>query len=53
MLLETGKMEVNLQNKDGWMPLLGAAFNEHDAVVKMLLETGKMDVHLQRPKYGS
>ncbi|KAN0068626.1 hypothetical protein V8E54_013350 [Elaphomyces granulatus] len=60
LLLETGKVEVDSQDKTGGRtPLLWAAINGHvavvkllfeTAVVKLLLETGKVEVDLKTDK---
>jgi hypothetical protein len=47
MLLETGKVDVNLKDKDGQTPLSRAVSNGYEAVVKMLLETSNVDVNLK------
>jgi ankyrin repeat protein len=44
LLLETGKVDVESNDKDKRTPLSQAAKNGHDTVVKLLLETGKVDV---------
>ena len=44
LLLEIGKVEVNLIDREDQMPLLRAARGGHESVVKLLLETGKVMV---------
>lgn len=44
MLLDTGKVDVDLKDNEGRTPLLRAAGNGHEMAVKMLLETGKVDI---------
>ena len=39
LLLETGKLDVDSKDSRGWTPLLWAAENGHEAVMKLLLET--------------
>jgi ankyrin repeat protein len=51
LLVETGKVDIDVKNKDGVTPLLWAAKNGHDAVVKQLLETGKVDVDIKDSGY--
>src|SRR5947199_973908 len=58
-LLEQDSIGIDLQNdvdsKDseyGRTPLLWAARNGHEAVVKLLLATGKADVDSKDSKYG-
>jgi ankyrin repeat protein len=46
-LLEIGKVKVDLKDKSGRTPLLWAARNGHEAVVKILLEIGKAEVNLE------
>jgi ankyrin repeat protein len=36
LLLETGKVEVDAKDRDGWAPLWCAARNGREAVVKLL-----------------
>lgn len=47
LLLETGKIEVDLKDKDGRTPLLWVAGEGHEAVIKLLLGTGKVGVDLK------
>jgi ankyrin repeat protein len=47
LLLETGKVDVNLKDRDGWTPLSIAASYGNEAVVKMLLDTGKVDANVK------
>jgi ankyrin repeat protein len=47
LLLETGKVDVDSKDENGETPLSWAAYNGHEAVVKLLLETGKVDVDLK------
>jgi ankyrin repeat protein len=47
LLLETGKIEVDLKDKDGRTPLLWVAGEGHEAVIKLLLGTGKVEVDLK------
>ncbi|KAI9784937.1 MAG: hypothetical protein M1839_001132 [Geoglossum umbratile] len=42
--LETGKVDVDLKDKDGRTPLWWAVEKGNEAIVKLLLETGKVDV---------
>ncbi|KAF8856795.1 hypothetical protein BDZ45DRAFT_593729 [Acephala macrosclerotiorum] len=44
LLLETGKVEADSKDGDGWTPLWWAAENKHEAVIKLLLETNKVDI---------
>jgi hypothetical protein len=43
-VLDTGKVNVDIKEKDGRTPLSWAAEKGHEAVVKLLLETGEVDV---------
>ena len=52
LLLETGKVDVELKDNYGRTPLSWAAERGHEAVVKLLLETGKVDVELKEGGYG-
>jgi len=52
LLLETGKVDVDSQGKDGRTPLSWAAAGGHEVVVKLLLETGKVDVDSKGTEYG-
>lgn len=47
LLLETGKVDANLQGQDYYTPLSWAARNGHEAVVNLLISVGKADIHLQ------
>jgi len=51
LLLETGKLNFNLEGQDGWKLLLWAAENGYDEVVKVLLEIGHFDLNA-RDDYG-
>jgi len=44
MLVDKGKVDVNLKDNDGRTPLSYAARSGHEAIVKMLLDTGKVDI---------
>ncbi|KAH8592574.1 hypothetical protein B0O99DRAFT_548496, partial [Bisporella sp. PMI_857] len=44
LVLETGKVDINLEDYDGRTPLSWAAEGGSEVVVKVLLETGKVDV---------
>jgi ankyrin repeat protein len=46
-LLEIGKMDANLKNKDGRLLLSLAVQNGCEAVAKLLLDTGKVDAALE------
>jgi len=48
LLLETGKVDVNLKDNNSWMLLLWAAGNRHKAIVKLLLKIGKVDINLKK-----
>ena len=53
LLLKTGKVEVDLEDKgSGQTPLSWAAENGNEVVVKLLLETGKVEVNLKDNEYG-
>lgn len=52
LLLETGKVDVDLKSDSGWTPLSWAAERGREAVVKLLLETGKVDMDSKDSKYG-
>ncbi|KAJ4361745.1 hypothetical protein N0V85_009375 [Neurospora sp. IMI 360204] len=43
LLLDTGKVDADAQEKNGWAALHIAAANGHELVVKLLLDTGKAD----------
>ena len=47
LLLATGQVNVNSEDKDGWTPLLYAAANGHETVVQMLLVTGQVNINLK------
>jgi ankyrin repeat protein len=44
LLLDTGKVDIDSKDSDGWTPLRWAAYNGHEAVVMVLLDTGKVDI---------
>lgn len=44
LLLETGRMNIDMKDFNGWTPLAWAAYMGHEAVMKLLLETGRVDV---------
>lgn len=44
LLLESGKVDLNLKDGFGRSPLLWAAEKGHKAVIKLLLETGKVNL---------
>jgi ankyrin repeat protein len=50
LLLEPGKVEVNIRDKGGRTPLWWAAQRGHGAIVKLLLETGKAEVNIRDRK---
>jgi hypothetical protein len=52
LLLETGKVDIDVKDSSGWTPLLWAAEQGHEAVVKLLLEIGKVDVNSKDSRYG-
>ncbi|KAJ6102456.1 hypothetical protein N7486_004883 [Penicillium sp. IBT 16267x] len=52
MLLDTGKVDVDMKDLNGRTPLSWAAENSHDTIVKMLLDTGKVDVDASDTEYG-
>jgi ankyrin repeat protein len=45
MLLDTQKVDVDAKDVYGQTPLVQAAANRHDTVVKMLLDTQKVGVN--------
>ncbi|KAK3339412.1 hypothetical protein B0H65DRAFT_299455 [Neurospora tetraspora] len=47
LLLDTGKVDANAQNRYEETALHSAAKNGHEAVVKLLLDTGKVDADAQ------
>ena len=44
LLLSTGKVDIEVRDKNSKTPLLWAAENGHEAIVKLLLGTGKVDI---------
>ena len=42
LLLDTGKVDVNVKNSAGWTPFSLAVQDGHEAVIKLLLSTGKV-----------
>ncbi|RKK65446.1 hypothetical protein BFJ69_g16275 [Fusarium oxysporum] len=44
LLLDTGKVNVNIPDVDGWTPLSWAAVGGHNAIINLLLDTGKVDI---------
>jgi len=46
-LLKTGKVNINLKDRDSLMPLLWAAKGGHKAIVKLLLKIDKVDINLK------
>jgi ankyrin repeat protein len=44
MLLNAGKVNINVKDKYGWTPLIHATWRGNGRVVKMLLDIGKVDV---------
>jgi len=44
LLLDTGKVDIDVKDVSGSTPLSRAAMNGHEALVKLLLDTGKVDV---------
>jgi hypothetical protein len=51
LLLDTGKVEADSKDNDGWTPLFWAADNGHEAIVKLLLDTGKVEAD-SKDEYG-
>ncbi len=47
-----GSVDVDARDEDGRMPLLWAAREGHEAVVKQLLATGKVDTNARDDVYG-
>jgi ankyrin repeat protein len=47
LLLETGKVDVDMKDEKGWTPLWTAAEHGHTAIVQLLLKTGKVDVDMK------
>ncbi|KAF4331691.1 ankyrin, partial [Fusarium beomiforme] len=47
LLLDTGKVDIDSQDKDGKTPLSWAARRGHEAIVKLLLDTGQVDIDSQ------
>jgi ankyrin repeat protein/serine/threonine protein kinase len=47
LLLESGKVDVNIKNHNSQTPLSSAAENGHGTVVRLLLESGKVDVNIE------
>lgn len=41
LLVDTGKVDLEVKDQSRWTPLLHAVSLEHKAVVKLLLDTGK------------
>jgi hypothetical protein len=52
ILLDTGKVDVDVKDEDGRTPLSWAAQNGHEAVVKLLLNTGKVNVDAKDSQYS-
>ena len=50
LLLDTGKIDINLKHKKGSTTLLRAVQNGHLAIVGLLLDTGKVKINLQDAK---
>ncbi|KAH8723883.1 ankyrin repeat-containing domain protein [Phaeosphaeriaceae sp. PMI808] len=46
LLLDTGKIDLDVRDDDGQAPLSWAAKNGHGAIVNLLLATGKVDINV-------
>ena len=56
LLLETGKVNVNWKDKNGWAPLSWAVEGGHKAMVELLLKAGaKIDyeynIYVSKPAF--
>ena len=43
MLLDTGKVDPNAKDDDGWTPLMWAVVNGYNEIVEALLDTGRVN----------
>ena len=47
LLLKTGKVNINLRNKNNSILLLLVAENKYIAIIKLLLKINKIDINLK------
>ncbi|KAH8712240.1 hypothetical protein GQ44DRAFT_598742, partial [Phaeosphaeriaceae sp. PMI808] len=52
LVLDTGKVDVDAKDNNGWTPLSRAAEGGHEAVVKLLVDTGKVDIDAKDKRHG-